>query len=82
MKYLNSQVVFQEFPGETTLAFNITNCPNHCPDCHSKQLWEDIGEELTPHVIDDIYIKYNYCITCIGIMGGDASKEDVYDIAR
>ena len=82
MKYLNSQVVFQEFPGETTLAFNITNCPNHCPDCHSKQLWEDIGEELTRHVVDDIYKKYGECITCIGIMGGDASWKDVYDITK
>ena len=81
MKYYNIQTTFQEFPYETTVAINITNCPNHCPGCHSQHLWEDIGEELTPKVIDKIWKDYKGCFSCIGIMGGDASWDDVYDIA-
>ena len=51
-KYLDTQVVFQEFPDEITLAINITNCPCHCPGCHSKELAEDIGDILDEPTID------------------------------
>ena len=53
LKYVNSSVVFQEIPDEVTLAINISNCPCHCPGCHSKYLWEDIGLPLTTGAIDD-----------------------------
>ena len=46
LKYVNTGVVFQEIPDETTLTINISNCPNHCPGCHSKYLWADIGNPL------------------------------------
>ena len=42
LKYVNTGIVFQEIPDEVTLAINISNCPCHCPGCHSKYLWEDI----------------------------------------
>lgn len=71
LKYINTQVVFREFPDETTLAFNISNCPIHCPDCHSKYLWEDTGTNLTIENIISELDKYNDGITCIGFMGGD-----------
>ena len=38
LKYANFDVVFQEVPDEVTLAINITNCPNQCPGCHSKNI--------------------------------------------
>ena len=59
LKYINTQVVFREFPDETTLAFNISNCPIHCPDCHSKYLWEDTGTNLTIDNIISELNKYN-----------------------
>ena len=71
LKYINTQVVFREFPDETTLAFNISNCPIHCPDCHSKYLWKDVGTNLTIENIISELDKYNNGITCIGFMGGD-----------
>ena len=46
LKYVNTDVVFQEIPDEVTLAINISNCPCHCPGCHSRYLWEDIGLSL------------------------------------
>ena len=44
LKYVNTGIVFQEIPDEVTLAINISNCPCHCPGCHSKFLWEDGGD--------------------------------------
>ena len=46
LKYVNTGIVFQEIPDEVTLAINISNCPCHCPGCHSHYLWEDIGLPL------------------------------------
>ena len=46
LKYVNTEVVFQEVPDEISLAINISGCPIHCPDCHSKFLWENVGTIL------------------------------------
>ena len=47
LKYVNHDIVFQEFPDEVTLAVNLSRCPCACPGCHSTYLWGDNGEELT-----------------------------------
>ena len=70
MKYLDTMVGFREFPDEISLCINITNCPWHCPGCHSPELWEDVGTELTYGKLDDL-IKTNKGITLVGFMGGD-----------
>ena len=67
MKILNSEIVFAEVPDEVSLALNITNCPIHCPGCHSKFLWEDIGEELTIDKLNSLLVPD---ITCVVFMGG------------
>ncbi len=84
IKYINTQVVFQEFPGETTLAINISGCPNHCPDCHSKWLWEDTGNPLTTEVLNVLLKPYKEpgMITCVGFMGGDQDCRTVKNLAR
>ena len=65
LKYVNTDIVFQEIPDEVTLAINISNCPRRCPGCHSKYLWDDIGEPLTMHAIDGFVKRYGRDITCI-----------------
>ena len=70
MKYYNYQITTAEIPDEITLCINITNCPIHCPDCHSKFLWEDVGVELTEIELFRI-IDENKGISCICFMGGD-----------
>ena len=65
-------VVFEEIPDEITLAINISNCPCHCNGCHSKYLWEDIGNPLTFSALDSLMGK-NDGITCVCFMGGDAN---------
>ena len=71
MKYTEMEVVFREIPDEITLAINISNCPIHCPDCHSKYLWRNIG---TPLSIKEIEKNLNSAITCICFMGGEPSE--------
>lgn len=74
MKYVDVKVVFSEIPDEITLAINISGCSVRCPDCHSKYLWEDIGESLNR---DSLYtlINNNKGITCVAFMGGDSDVD-------
>ena len=81
LKYVNSDIVFQEIPDEVTLAINISNCPCHCPGCHSRYLWEDVGLPLTTEAIDDFVGKYGTNLTCISFMGGDSDPRGVDHLA-
>lgn len=81
MKFVNESIVFQEVPDEVTLAVNISNCPCRCPGCHSKYLWGDVGDELTHELLEKMIIKYDNAITCIAFMGGDATINDLNDLA-
>lgn len=75
MKYWSTMIVFDEVPDEITLAINISGCNIHCPDCHSKHLWEDIGKELDRDALHEL-ITSNPGITCVCIMGGE--EEEVF----
>ena len=82
LKYVNSDVVFQEIPDEVTLAINISNCPCRCPGCHSRYLWEDVGLPLNTEAIDDFVEEYGDDITCLAFMGGDSDPKDVNILAQ
>ena len=81
LKYVNTGVVFQEIPDETTLTINISNCPNHCPGCHSRYLWADIGEPLNEESLEEMIYDLSGDITCICFMGGDNDPEEVERLA-
>ena len=81
MKVASYDIVFQEIPGEVTLALNLSGCPCHCPGCHSKHLWEDIGEPLTTNLLDGLLARYGTQVTCVCFMGGDADPEEVLRLA-
>lgn len=75
MKYLRSDVVFQEIPGEISLAFEVTNCPYRCPECHSPELQSDIGVVLDIPTLEH-FIKVNTfegktLFSCVLFLGGD-----------
>ena len=82
LKYVNTDVVFQEVPDEVTLAINISNCPCRCPGCHSHYLWEDIGLPLNPEAIDNFVQKFGSNLTCIAFMGGDGDPKGVNLLAQ
>lgn len=80
LKYTNAKVVFAEVPNEISLAIEISGCPNHCPECHSKYLWEDVGKDLTLEVLLRL-IQSNEGITCICFMGGDQDLDELEKLA-
>lgn len=82
LKYVNTGIVFQEIPDEVTLSINISNCPCHCPGCHSQYLWQNIGKPLTPLTLDGFIREYGESITCVCFMGGDAEPDYVNTLAR
>ena len=77
MKVASYDIVFQEIPEEVTLALNISQCPCHCQGCHSPHLAEDIGEQLTTELLQNLLDRYRSAVTCVCIMGGDAMPEEV-----
>ena len=82
VKVASYDVVFQEIPGEVTLALNLSGCPCHCPGCHSPHLAEDIGEVLDDELLDGLIARYKGLITCVCFMGGDADPEEVARLAK
>jgi len=81
MKYLDTMVTFSEFPDEISLLINITGCCIKCPGCHSPELWEDVGTELTYIELDKL-IEDSYGISCIGLMGGDNNRIHINRLAE
>lgn len=79
LKYVNSQVVFAEFPTEVALAINLSLCPNKCKGCHSAYLTTDMGEILDREAIDEL-IERNQGITCLGFMGGDNDPQALFGL--
>ncbi len=77
LKVASFDIVFQEIPGEVTLALNLSNCPCHCPGCHSQHLAQDIGEPLNEELMDGLISRYGAMITCVAFMGGDAAPDEV-----
>lgn len=82
LRFVNYNIVFQEVPGEVTLAVNLSNCPNRCRGCHSPYLQQDIGAILDVEVLAGLLEKYGDAITCVCFMGGDASPCEVEQFAR
>lgn len=82
LRFLSYNIVFQEVPGEVSLAINISNCPNGCKGCHSPYLQEDKGDILDESMIDALLVKYGNAVTCICFMGGDADPLAVENLSR
>ena len=81
LKYVDTAVTFSEIPDEVTLCINISGCPNHCPACHSKYLWEDVGEPLNKESVLHL-IEMNCGISCICLMGGDQAPNSITWLAK
>lgn len=76
LKYVDTAITFAEIPDEISLCINISNCPHRCKSCHSPYLQEDVGEELTPEVLDKL-IEDNKGITCVCFMGEGGRLFDI-----
>ncbi len=72
MNYISHEIVFQEVPGEISLAISITGCPIKCKGCHSKFLWDKYnGNELNDSIFIKLLEKYSRYVSCILFYGGE-----------
>ncbi len=81
LRFHNLDVVFAEIPGETTLAVNLTGCPNRCPGCHSPHLQGSGGEVLDDDALRRLLDRYGRSVTCVCFMGGDGEPAEVARLA-
>lgn len=81
LKYVNHDIVFQEFPDEVSLCINLSLCPHRCVGCHSSFLQTDLGEVLTAERLCGL-IEAHAGITCVGFMGGDNDPSAVVALAK
>lgn len=72
LKFTVEQIVWQEVPGEVSLAFLFSGCPLRCKGCHSADTWkEGIGTELTEDYLKGRLKRYRGLISCVLFMGGE-----------
>lgn len=76
-----TSVVLEEIPDRITLALEISNCQGNCVGCHSPFLRTDIGEELTPDVVDAL-IADNFGVNCFLLLGEGNDLQALLGIAR
>lgn len=72
IRFCSEQIVWQEVPNETSLAFLITGCPLGCKGCHSVESWKrGSGQILTKNYLAQQLNKYQGLISCVLFMGGE-----------
>ena len=81
LRLASYDIVFQEVPGEVSLALTLSGCPNRCKGCHSPELWQSVGKDLSETLLDRLIQQYGSAITCICFMGGDAFPQQVERLA-
>jgi len=81
IKYLNTMVTFAEIPEEVTFSINITNCKNRCPGCHSPELRENIGTELSNEELKNL-IEKNKGISCVLFLGEGNDKSRIGELGK
>lgn len=79
LKYLYKKIVFQEIPDETSLALGISGCTIRCTGCHSRELWEDKGINLTIGEINRL-LGENNGVTCLLLMGGEHDIDSLIEL--
>lgn len=83
MNIYKHDVVFQEVPGEISLAFYVCGCPLHCKGCHSPELWtEKSGEPLSAEKYARLLEHYSGYVSCVLFMGGEWHPRELKDFLR
>jgi len=72
LNFTREQIVWQEVPGEVSLAFLFSGCPLRCKGCHSADSWKGcLGTELTAEYLQSRLERYRGLISCVLFMGGE-----------
>ena len=81
LKYVDTKEVFAEIPDEITLAISISGCPIRCKGCHSKYLWDDVGEPLSIDTLSALLTDH-IGVSCVCFMGGDQAPDQINTLAQ
>ena len=79
LRYLYTDIVFQEVPDEVSLAVAISGCQIRCKGCHSRDLWEDKGTPLTPQCLG-LLLKSHQGVTCLCLFGGEHDMDTLTEL--
>jgi anaerobic ribonucleoside-triphosphate reductase activating protein len=72
LRYVHEQIVWQEVPGETSLAYTIAGCPLRCEGCHSSEYRNPSrGYPLTVDYFVKQLNNYQGLISCVLFLGGE-----------
>lgn len=78
LRFTAEQIVWQEVPNETSLAFLISGCPLRCEGCHSADAWKaGAGAELTVEYLQGRLKRYRGLISCVLFMGGEWQPDEL-----
>lgn len=75
-----TNVVLEEIPDKVSLAIDISGCLGDCEGCHSPFLRTDVGEPLTPEVIDAL-IADNFGVNCFLFLGEGRDQQALLALA-
>ena len=72
LRFTDEQIVFQEVPGEVSLAYTIAGCQLGCKGCHSSYSWNsEQGTALTDSYLQQRLQTYKGLISCVLFLGGE-----------
>ncbi len=78
LRFISEQIVWQEVPNETSLAFLISGCPLGCKGCHSTESWKlGSGQILSETYLQQRLVQYQGLISCVLFMGGEWLPEQL-----
>lgn len=75
-------IVWQEVPGEVSLAFLVAGCPLRCPGCHSADSWLARGTPLSCADLRQRLQRYQGLISCVLFMGGEWQAEALHALLQ
>lgn len=81
LRYANYCVTFREVPDEISLCINISGCKIRCMGCHSRYLWDEIGQYLDVSALKNLIGIHNG-ISCVCLMGGDHEFESILELGK
>ncbi len=83
LKFSTEQVVWQEVPGEVSLAFTISGCPLRCKGCHSSAARNpSAGQLLTAEYFLTRLHQYQGLISCVVFLGGEWRPDELKVLLR
>lgn len=81
LRYANYCTTFREVPDEISLCINISGCKIRCMGCHSRYLWDEMGQYLDFSALKAL-IRMHNGISCVCLMGGDHEFESILELGK